>query len=67
VTYLIFPGTRKQPNRAPDYEDIHAQCQRLVDEIGGLGEGVTLHEWENLFPAEEPEEVTPTEEVTPED
>ncbi len=67
VTYLVFPGTRKQPNQAPDYEDIHSQCQRLVDEIGGLGEGVSLHEWENLFPAEETEEVAPLEEVTPED
>ena len=50
VSYLVFPGTRKQPNHAPDYGLIHTECQRLIDELGGLGQGIELHTWENTLP-----------------
>ena len=53
VTYLCFPGTAKKPHRAPDYEDWRENCQRLLDEIGGLKEGVELFRWENTLPVRE--------------
>lgn len=49
VTYLIFPGTRDEKKGPPDLEAWHAKCSRLLEEIGGLGEGFTLHEWEDLI------------------
>ena len=45
VTYLIFPGTRKQPHRAPDYNEIKEECKKLLNEVGGLG--TTLFKWED--------------------
>lgn len=55
VSYLIFPGTRKEPHRAPDYEDIRSECLRLAEELGGLGNAESLHAWKDLFPKPEPE------------
>ena len=49
VTYLVFPGTALKPRRAPDYELWHNECAKLLDEIGGLGEGYTLHRWEDTL------------------
>lgn len=51
VTYLIFPGTRKQPHSAPDYNEIRIQCSKLIEELGGLTDGQTLHQWENTLPS----------------
>jgi len=51
VSYLVFPGSRKQPHRAPDYDDIHAECTRLLSDFGGLAESSSLHQWEDLLPA----------------
>ena len=60
VTYICFPGTAKKPHRAPDYEDFRETCQNLLEEIGGLREGVELFRWENTFPVtEEPEGLVP--------
>lgn len=57
VTYICFPGTAKKPHRAPDYEDFRKSCQSLLDEIGGLKEGVELFRWESTLPdLSEPEE-----------
>ena len=50
VTYMVFPGTAVKPRMAPDYDLWFKECSRLLDEIGGLGEGYTLHKWENTFP-----------------
>lgn len=50
VSYLVFPGSAKKPHRAPDYTDILSECKKLLDEVGGLGEGYSLFEWENTFP-----------------
>ena len=64
VTYICFPGTAKKPHRAPDYEDFRENCQNLLEDIGGLKEGVELFRWENTFPkSEEPEEPAPAEAV----
>lgn len=49
VTYLIFPGTRDAKKGPPNLEAWHARCSELLEEIGGLGEGYTLHEWEDLI------------------
>jgi len=56
VSYFIFPKTADKPFSAPDLKKWQARCKGLLDEIGGLGEGYTLHEWEDHFaPAPEPE------------
>lgn len=52
VTYLVFPRSADDPRRAPDYRHWHKRCEELVDKIGGLGEGVELHQWKNLLAAE---------------
>jgi hypothetical protein len=44
VTYLIFPGTRALLSE-PDLARCCAEVKQLLGEIGGLGGGVTLHEW----------------------
>ena len=51
VSYLVFPGTRKQPHRAPDYQDIHDECLLHIKDLGGLG--IELHNWENSLPGKE--------------
>ena len=54
VTYLVFPGSA-DPFQEPDYKKWHQKCAKLLGEIGGIGEGIELHEWENTFPIPEPE------------
>ncbi|RFC43720.1 MAG: chitosanase of glycosyl hydrolase group 75 [Verrucomicrobia bacterium] len=49
VTYLIFPGSAPAGNEAPDLPRITAQCQTLLNGIGGLGEGVSLHVWRDII------------------
>ncbi len=48
VSYVVFPGTRG-PKGAPDLDKWHAEVARLLGEIGGLGEGYSLHRWEDFF------------------
>jgi hypothetical protein len=50
VTYLVFPNSRDAERGAPDYEKWRKRCGELLKEIGGLGVGYDLHEWENTFP-----------------
>ncbi|MGC6427145.1 MAG: glycoside hydrolase family 75 protein [Akkermansiaceae bacterium] len=50
VTYLVFPRSAKEPFGPPDYADWRSRCAQLLEEIGGLGEGYELHEWENTLP-----------------
>lgn len=49
VTYLIFPGSADETRGPPDLEKWHARCSELMEEIGGIGEGYSLHEWEDLI------------------
>ena len=58
VTYLVFPRSADDA-AVPDYGRWRKRCEALVKEIGGLGEGVELHEWADLFPKLEEEAVTP--------
>jgi hypothetical protein len=50
VTYLVFPRSAADPKREPDYSHWRKRCGELLDEIGGLGDGVQLHEWKDLLP-----------------
>ena len=50
VTYLVFPGSRDAAKGPPDYEKWRLSCDKLIQEIGGLGEGYTLHAWQDLLP-----------------
>ena len=52
VTYLVFPRTADDPKCAPDHAHWRRRCGELVDKVGGLGEGVQLHEWKDLLPTE---------------
>jgi len=51
VTYLIFPGSADEKKGPPDLVAWREKCGELLKGIGGLGEGFSLHEWENLVPA----------------
>lgn len=49
VTYLIFPGSADETKGPPDLEKWHQKCSALLSEIGGIGEGYSLHRWEDLI------------------
>jgi len=49
VTYLIFTKSATRPFRQPDYVLWEQECQKLIDKMGGLGEGYKLHSWEDLL------------------
>lgn len=60
VSYLIFPGSAEPEAGPPDYEKITDRCRELLNEIGGMGKGFNLHQWEDLLapkppPAPKPE------------
>ncbi|RPJ33295.1 MAG: hypothetical protein EHM17_10825 [Verrucomicrobiaceae bacterium] len=66
VTYLVFPGSRDPQKGPPDYEMWRQRCAELLEQIGGLGPGYSLHSWQDLIPKPEPEpEVAPTPEALP--
>ena len=50
VSYLVFPGSRESERTAPDYEKWRQRCHDLLGEMGGLGEGYELHQWQDLLP-----------------
>ncbi len=49
VTYLIFPGSADETKGPPDLEKWHQKCSALMSEIGGIGQGYSLHRWEDLI------------------
>ena len=60
VSYLIFPGSAEPEAGPPDYEKLTDRCRELLNEIGGMGKGFKLHQWEDLLapkppPAPKPE------------
>ena len=50
VTYLVFPRSREEKKGPPNLELWHSKCQELIGNIGGLGDGYTLHQWEDIIP-----------------
>lgn len=70
VSYVVFPGSRDAERGPPDLEQWHKKCAELLDEIGGIGEGYKLHEWEDMLKKPEPPEeqapATDAEPVAPE-
>lgn len=63
VTYVVFPGTRDAQRGPPDYDRWRQRCHELLGEVGGVGEGVELHLWDDLLAKPEPpapEVETPT-------
>ena len=59
ISYLVFPGSRESERTAPDYEKWRQRCHDLLGEIGGLGEGYELHQWQDLLPKPMPPVQTP--------
>jgi hypothetical protein len=56
VSYVVFPNSREERREPPDFAKWRERCLELINEIGGLGEGFELHEWEDLLaPKPEPE------------
>jgi hypothetical protein len=60
VTYLVFPGSAEDKPDAPDLARWHARCQELLEELGGIGEGYALHQWEDLIAKKNPPAATPS-------
>lgn len=55
VTYLVFPGSSEAKKGPPDYKKWRQRCHELLGEIGGIGEGYQLHQWEDTLPKLAPE------------
>jgi len=51
ISYFIFAGSAEKPFGPPDYRRWHDRCTELLAEIGGLGEGYVLHQWEDRLQA----------------
>ena len=62
VTYLVFPGTGTKPWKAPDLEDWESKCVTYLNEMGGIGAGIEVFQWEDPFkkPGPEPATEVPT-------
>ncbi|MFN0130647.1 MAG: glycoside hydrolase family 75 protein [Verrucomicrobiales bacterium] len=55
ISYFIFPGSADKPFGPPSYAKWHERCTALLTEIGGLGDGYALHQWEDrLTPKPDP-------------
>ncbi len=50
VSYIIFPNTKKETAGPIDYDELYNECSRLLDEIGGLEEGIKLERLKNKLP-----------------
>ena len=61
VTYLVFPGSADENRDAPDLEKWHARCEELLQQIGGIGEGYEIHEWEDVIAKKIPAKTRPVE------
>jgi len=54
VSYVVFPGTAQEQATVPDYNDWHKRAGQLLEELGGLNDGFSLHNWQNTFPPPPP-------------
>jgi hypothetical protein len=53
VSYLVFPESRDTDTSVPNYGKWKQKCLMLLNEIGGLGSGIELHQWTDPFPKTE--------------
>lgn len=65
VSYIVFPGSREAGRVPPDYEKWRQRCHELLGEIGGIGEGYELHQWQDLLPKPVPPVPAPTTPLIP--
>lgn len=66
VTYVIFPGTAEKPFAPPDLPRWREKCDAYLKELGGIGSGFTLHEWEDLLkPVPPPTPAVPADGAAP--
>ena len=65
VSYVVFPGSRETERTAPDYEKWRQRCHDLLAEIGGVGEGYELHQWQDHLPKPVPPAPAPAPPVIP--
>ena len=49
VSYVIFPGSHDAGRSPPDYAKWRQRCYELLNEIGGIGAGFSLHEWQDTL------------------
>lgn len=49
VSYLIFPGSALVEKGPPNYEVWESTCMDLLNDIGGLAPGYSLHHWQDLL------------------
>ena len=63
VSYIVFPGSREAERGPPDYEKWRQRCHELLGEIGGLGDGYALHQWQDTLPKPTPPAPIPA--ITP--
>ena len=59
ISYLVFPSSRESERVPPDYDKWRQRCHDLLGEIGGLGEGYELHQWQDLLPNPMPPVLAP--------
>jgi hypothetical protein len=65
VSYVVFPGSANSEKGPPDYTLWRERCNELLNDIGGLGEGYVLHEWQDLLKKPEPGPASPPETPAP--
>ncbi len=49
VSYLVFPKSADPVKQAPDYAVWKEKCEALLQDLGGIAPGYSLHEWEDLL------------------
>ncbi len=53
VSYLVFPSSKEEEHGPIDYERMHKRCLELLNDIGGLGEGIELQKLKDKLPSME--------------
>ncbi|MFI3242850.1 MAG: glycoside hydrolase family 75 protein [Akkermansia sp.] len=53
VSYLVFPGSKAEEHGPIDYKLMYERCSVLLNEIGGLGEGIVLQKLSDKLPSME--------------
>ncbi len=53
VSYLVFPDSKEEEHGPIDYALMHERCSKLLEDIGGLGEGIVLQKLQDKLPSME--------------